>query len=122
MSVVIPPESLRKQLGDEVARDVVETMSSVAATMHEHTVQLVGERLERRLVETKTDLEKQILQVKSELENKIVQVKSDLENKIVQFKSELEKQIVQLGTALTWRMFAFWLAGVIPVLIAILLR
>lgn len=111
VSVVVPPESLRKQFGDEVARDVVETMNSVAATMHEHTVQLVGERLERRLVETKTDLEKQIVQVKSDLEKQIVQVKSDL-----------EKQIVQLGAALTWRMFAFWLAGVTSVLIGILLR
>lgn len=89
MSVVIPPESLRKQLGDEGARDVVETMNSIAATTHEHTVQLVGERFERRLIEVKSDL---------------------------------EKQIIQLGATLTWRMFAFWLAGVTSVLTGILLR
>lgn len=116
MSFVLPPESLRKQLGDEAARDVVESMHAIAATMHEHAVELMGERLERRLVEAKGDLRGEMAALKSELKGDMAALKSEFKSDLAALKSELTQQIAEARADLIKWMFVFWLGQAATVL------
>lgn len=71
MGVLVLSEALRAKLGEEAAKGLVEALNAVAATTHEHTVEVVSERFERKLAEAKAEL-------KAELVKQIAEVKADL--------------------------------------------
>lgn len=66
-AIIVIPKALRDPLGEEGAAALVEVINAAAAAQEKDTVENVGERLERRLAETKADLEKQIAETKADI-------------------------------------------------------
>lgn len=54
--ILVIPEVLRAKLGDDGARELVNLLNQAAKGTKEITIELMLERFERRLAETKTDL------------------------------------------------------------------
>ncbi|NPV29916.1 MAG: hypothetical protein HPY58_09755 [Firmicutes bacterium] len=54
--ILVIPEVLRARLGDDGARELVNLLNQAAKGTKENTIELMVERFERRLAETKTDL------------------------------------------------------------------
>jgi len=56
--ILIFPETLRTKLGDDAAQDLAKLINTATRGAKESTVELMVERFERRLAETKTELVK----------------------------------------------------------------
>ncbi len=134
MSVVVLPESLRAKLGEDGARDLAELFNVAGRNQRQRTVEVLGERFERRLTEAKAELELRIAEVEARLERRITEVKAELERRIAEVKADLEARMAQLEARIERRlaetradmikwMFIFWIgqvaatAGIVSILV-----
>ncbi|MGB9793065.1 MAG: LA_3696 family protein [Thermacetogeniaceae bacterium] len=98
--LLIIPEVLRSKLGDEGARELIQLINRAASGIKESLSEAGAERLERRLMETKTDLEKQLSETKTGLEKQLSETKAELEKQLSETKTEFKKQLSETKTEL----------------------
>lgn len=96
----ILPEVLREKLGDDGAKALVRVINLSSRLGVRSETERWGERLERRVGETKADLQEQIARTKGELQEQIASTKAGLQEQVANTKADLEKQIVNVRTDL----------------------
>lgn len=68
MAVILHvPEALHAKLGEEGTKELIALIDQAARGLRENINETAAEKIERRLLETKTDLEKQMANVKADL-------------------------------------------------------
>ncbi len=76
MATVIP-QHLQERLGPEASRELAEVMSAAAAASRDQVLEVVAERLERRLAETKAELERRISETEGKLRERLAELRVD---------------------------------------------
>ncbi|SFH33467.1 hypothetical protein SAMN05660649_04780 [Desulfotomaculum arcticum] len=56
MSLVFFPEALRQKLGDDASKSLIEVINQATKDLKESTLEIVIEKIERRLADTKTEI------------------------------------------------------------------
>lgn len=93
--VAMMSRHLQEKLGPEGAQDLAMAMDAAVGTVKDQVMEIVAERLERRISETRADLEQRITETKADLERRITETKADLEQRITETKAELKQQIAE---------------------------
>lgn len=90
-SVAVLSRHLQEKLGPEGAQDLAAAMEASVAGVKDQVMELVVERLERRIAETKAELERQIMETKADLRQEIAEVKGSLHQEIAETRADLIK-------------------------------
>lgn len=78
MPVISVPRTLRQQLGDDGADDLVNLINRATEDAKEDTLVLAGERYERRLSEEISGVKQNIAETRAELQTQLAETKSEL--------------------------------------------
>ncbi|MFQ5594499.1 MAG: LA_3696 family protein [Anaerolineae bacterium] len=148
MPVISVPRTLRQQLGDQAADELIDLLNRATEETKRDVLVLAEERYERRLSEeiakvnqhttdVKGDLSQQTADVRSDLSQQTADVRSDLSQQIADVRSDLSQQIADVevrlseriselkvemastGAELTRWMFVFWV-GQLAVILGVL--
>lgn len=76
--VAMMSRHLQEKLGPEGAQDLAMAMDAAVGTVKDQVMEIVAERLERRISETRAGLEQRIAETRAELKQQIAETKSDL--------------------------------------------
>lgn len=123
MPVISVPPTLRQQLGDQAADELVELLNRATEEMKRDVLVLAAERYERRLSEEIATVNQHTTDVKGDLTQQIADVRSDLTQQIAEVEVRLNERIVELKAEmadtraeLTRWMFIFWVGQVAAIL------
>ncbi|MBS1251463.1 MAG: hypothetical protein MAG451_00496 [Anaerolineales bacterium] len=78
LPVISVPRTLRQQLGDDGADDLVNLINRATEDAKEDTLVLAGERYERRLSEEISGVKQNIAETRAELQTQLAETKSEL--------------------------------------------
>ncbi len=145
MPVISVPRTLRQQLGDDGADDLVNLINRATEDAKEDTLVLAEERYERRLseetsgvnqniaetraalkqeiAETAAALKQEIAETRAELRQEIAETRAELRQEIVETRGELQTQLAETKSDLIRWMFIFWvgqLAAMLGILFVLL--
>ncbi|HBQ26696.1 MAG TPA: hypothetical protein DD791_09925 [Syntrophomonas sp.] len=74
MDIILMPENLRKVLGDEASKELIDLVATTRKSVKESILETAADRFERRLAEFKGEVKEEISEVKAQ----VSEVKADL--------------------------------------------
>ncbi len=112
MAVISVPKSLREQLGDQGADDLIELLNRALDESRDGTLALAEEKFERRLSEESSKLNQRISEEANRLDQRINTVANRLDQRITDEVASLRTELLThaertKADLIRW-MFLFW--------------
>ncbi|MFQ5856811.1 MAG: LA_3696 family protein [Anaerolineae bacterium] len=123
MTVINIPRTLREQLGDQGADDLVDLLNRVSEDTKRDTLVLAEEKFERRLGEEASAINQHTTGMASQLNQRITEVESGLNQRLAEVESGLNRRLANVKTEVAetkaelvrW-MFVFWVGQLAAIL------